>query len=112
MHRHDWLTYLPLLSLLIWAAIEDLKSRRIPNWLTFALALGGVASSLMFARPIGLGDAMLGMLVGFALPFVLFSLGALGGGDVKLLAALGVWLGPAGAFRAFIIAALVGLVIV
>ena len=52
------------------------------------------------------------MVVGFAIPFVLFAMGALGGGDVKLLAGVGAWLGPILAVKVFLAAAIVGMVIV
>src|SRR5207253_1261418 len=54
----------------------------------------------------------IGLLVGFAIPFVLFAMGALGGGDVKLLAGVGAWLGPWGAIKIFLAAAVVGMIIV
>ena len=50
---------------------------------------------------------------GIILPlFILFLLGALGGGDVKLLAGIGAWMGAAGVFKVFLAAAVVGLFIV
>ena len=58
------------------------------------------------------GQAGLGLVIGFALPFVLFAMGVLGGGDVKLFAGVGAWLGPVGVVQVFVFAALVGLVIV
>jgi len=58
------------------------------------------------------GQALAGLGVGFAIPFVLFALGALGGGDVKLLAGIGAWIGVAGVIQVFLGAAIVGLVIV
>jgi prepilin peptidase CpaA len=57
-------------------------------------------------------QAGLGLLVGFAIPFALFALGALGGGDVKLLAGIGAWLGAVAVMKVFIVAAIVGLIIV
>ena len=56
--------------------------------------------------------AILGLLCGFGLGLALFVLGALGGGDVKLLAAAGAWLGAALVVQVFLAAAVVGLVIV
>ena len=53
--------------------------------------------------PMGEGagpTAVLGWLLGVAIFFVPFALGGLGGGDVKLLGALGAWLGPSGIFWA------------
>jgi prepilin peptidase CpaA len=103
----------PALALLAWAAAEDLRSRRIPNWLSFSLVLGGIAQSLIFSGAVTTpGMSLLGFAVGFGLTFVLFALGALGGGDVKLLAGVGAWFGPYAAVSTFAIAAVVGAVMV
>lgn len=74
------------------AGIEDLRTRRIPNWLTagsllLALALRAVAGSG------ALWDGLLGAGLGLAVGLVLFALRALGGGDGKLLVAAGAFLG-------------------
>src|SRR5688572_21269110 len=117
MTLYAWLIYAPMIALLVWAAVVDLRVRRIPNWLTFSLVLSGIAHSLVpaaagAAATVTPAQAGLGLLVGFGLPFVLFALGALGGGDVKLLAGIGAWLGPIGSLKVFAFAAIVGLVIV
>jgi prepilin peptidase CpaA len=115
MTLYAWLMAAPLIGLLVWAAVVDLRTRRIPNWLTFSVVISGISQSFI-AGPGGAmvtpGRAMLGLLVGFALPLVMFALGALGGGDVKLLAGVGAWLGPMGSLKVFALAAIVGLVIV
>jgi prepilin peptidase CpaA len=100
-----------LLGLLI-AATIDLKSRRIPNWLNASLAVAGLFSALLPGSQVPILYALAGLAVGFIIPFILFALGALGGGDVKLLAAIGCWLGPIGVVKVFLAAAVVGLVIV
>jgi prepilin peptidase CpaA len=98
--------------MLVWAAVEDVRSGRIRNWLTLSLVWSGLLSSLLF--PIGLTpmQSMLGLLAGLALPFAAFAMGALGGGDVKLLAGVGAWLGPMNLLMVFIMAAVVGMVVV
>jgi prepilin peptidase CpaA len=102
----------PMLGLLTLAAAIDLRSRRIPNWLTFSLILAGFGQSFTWARTVAPADAMLGFLAGFGLTFVLFAIGALGGGDVKLMAALGCWMGPAPTLFIFAVAAIIGMMIV
>jgi prepilin peptidase CpaA len=102
----------PMLGLLTWAAAVDLRCRRIPNWLTFSLVLTGLAQSFTWSRTVGPPDALLGLLTGFGLTFVLFGIGALGGGDVKLLSGVGAWLGPMPALLIFATAAIIGMVIV
>ena len=102
----------PALGLMGWAAAEDLRSRRIPNWLTFSLALSGIATSFTAGAIVGPQLSFAGFAVGFALPLVLFLLGALGGGDVKLLAGVGAWFGPGVVFGVFLLAAVLGAVMV
>jgi prepilin peptidase CpaA len=106
------LTLLPMLALLTWAAVQDVRTRRIRNWLTLSLAGSGLLASLVPHGGVTPTQSLMGLGVGFAIPFALFVLGALGGGDVKLLAAIGAWIGPADVFRVFVVAAIVGLVIV
>ena len=101
-----------LLGLLAWAAMLDLKTRKIPNWLTFSLIGVGLVISLL---PVGLitpAQAVVGFFAGLALPFVLFAIGALGAGDVKLMAGIGACLGAKAAVAIFIAAMVVALVIV
>jgi prepilin peptidase CpaA len=77
------------------AAATDVASRRIPNALTF----GAASVAFAFGAAVGgwhhLGWSAAGWLVGLLLFLPLFALRAMGGGDVKLLAAFGAWLGPA-----------------
>jgi prepilin peptidase CpaA len=102
----------PMLGLLAWAAAVDLRTRRIPNWLTCSLALAGLLLSVTWARTSeGPVDAMLGLLAGFAIGFALFGLGAWGGGDVKVLSAVGAWFGPMPVLIIFATAALISMTI-
>lgn len=77
------------------AAWTDLRSRRIPNWLTVPGLAIGVILNLAFTRWDGLKNSLLGVGVGLALllPFVLVR--SLGAGDWKLAGALGAFTGPA-----------------
>jgi prepilin peptidase CpaA len=90
------------------AAVIDLRTRRIPNALTGALAVIGVGIAATKLGPIGLGGALLGCALGlaFMLPGHLF--GATGAGDVKLFAAAGALLGPATTVQAFLYTAIIG----
>ncbi len=98
--------------MLIWAAVEDLAVRRIRNWLTFSMILSGFLQTFLHGSEIGLGQSALGFAVGLALPLVLFILGAVGGGDVKLLAGVGAWLGAEAVFKVFCGEAIIGMLIV
>lgn len=76
------------------ATVWDLKSRRIPNALTFGAALIALIVNGYLFGFAGAGGALVGWLVGVAFFLPIFALGGMGAGDVKLLAALGAWLGP------------------
>jgi prepilin peptidase CpaA len=96
-------------ALLVTACITDVRWRRIPNWLVLVLAISGFAFSVISDPWVpGLGKALGGLVVGFAIWIVFHIAGGLGAGDVKLFAAAGAWLGPTGAWRASLVAALVG----
>lgn len=108
----------PLLLCLWWAAFADWRWRRVPNWVSFGLLLGGLLlsavptaaeSSWITVTIQTLPRALLGLGVGAGIGLALYALGAIGAGDVKLLAALGVWLGPWLVLLAFSGAALIGM---
>jgi prepilin peptidase CpaA len=76
-------------------AYTDFRRGHIPNGLTFgALALGVVLQAVFAEHPAqGVLTALLGALLCGLVPWVFFKLSAMGGGDVKLFAALGALLG-------------------
>ena len=78
----------------------DLRSRRIPNVLTFGAAAAAFAYHLTTGGVGALGQSALGWLVGVLVFIVPFALRGLGGGDVKLVAALGAWIGWNDSFMA------------
>lgn len=82
-----------VLTLAFAASVIDVRDRRIPNWLTFGGALAALLFHGLTGGTAGLGGAIGGWLVGLAIFFLPFALGGLGAGDVKLVAALGAWLG-------------------
>jgi prepilin peptidase CpaA len=106
------LDYAPLLGLLLAAAFIDARRRRIPNWLTFGLILSGLCRAAVVIGPSGVGPALAGILAGGAVPLILFALGALGGGDVKLLAGVGAWMGATGALAVFTATCVIGLFLI
>ena len=77
------------------ASAADATTRRIPNALTVGAAVVAVAFGAATGGASGLGWSVAGWIVGLLLFLPLFALRAMGGGDVKLLAAMGAWLGPA-----------------
>src|SRR5688572_7133909 len=79
------------------AVAWDISTRRIPNVLTFGAALVALLAHAYIGGWIGLGMAAGGWIAGVALFFPIFALGGMGAGDVKLLGAVGAWLGPVAA---------------
>ena len=84
-------------GLVLAASVSDLRSRSVPNALTLWAAAVAVVMHGLLNGWSGALLAASGWTVGLALFFPLFALGGMGAGDVKLLAAIGAWLGPAGA---------------
>ena len=79
------------------ACVTDMRSRRIPNVLTFGSATAALVFHTLAPTGHGVNWAVAGWFVGAALMFLPFALRGLGAGDVKLAAALGSWLGPTNA---------------
>ncbi len=78
------------------ACASDVRSRRIPNWLTLSGAAAGILLHAATGGFAGVGVSLEGMLLGFGAYLVLYCLRAMGAGDVKLMAAVGAIVGPAG----------------
>ncbi|SRR5258706_11647620 len=90
------------------AAAIDVRQRRIPNWLSLSGLLCGICLKSIFEGKEGFILSLLGIGTGFFLLFFGYLLGGIGAGDVKLLAAVGAFLGPKLVFCAFIWMALSG----
>jgi len=90
------------------ACVYDLRTRRIPNVLTFGAAVAGLVFHAAMAGASGAMTTVGGWLLGIALFFPIFALGGLGAGDVKLLGAIGAWLGPAVVLPVGVYSALAG----
>ena len=82
-----------LLVLLVIAAWLDLRSRRIPNLLTAGGLLAGLSLGFAGGHLGGLLDSIAGAGTGLVLFLPLYVAGAMGAGDVKLLASAGSFLG-------------------
>ncbi len=89
-------------------ALNDIRTRRIPNWLTYT----GLAAALVVRGAVagwpGLKSGLDGLAVGGGLFLLLFLLGGMGGGDVKLMAAVAAWAGTAQVIAIVIASAIAG----
>ena len=81
-------------AILTFACVSDLRTRRIPNVLTFSAAAGALLFHLVTGGLSAAGWSLAGCFVGALVFFPMFALRGMGAGDVKLLAAIGAWLGP------------------
>ena len=90
------------------AAAIDLRTRLVPNVVTASLAVAGVATAFTAFGRVGFVASLLGLGLGFALMLPGHLFGATGAGDVKLFAAVGACLGPAGILSAFLYTAIAG----
>jgi prepilin peptidase CpaA len=97
------------LSLLVLlAAVSDIKTRRIPNPMTVTGALAGfILNTALHGIP-GARSSLLGLALGAALFLPLFLLRGKGGGDVKLMAAVGAIAGLSNTFLIFVLTAITG----
>ncbi len=97
---HYWhLTAALLVPGILYASWIDYSERRVPNWLNAVLAAAGlVLQGLAFgwyqSGIGGIGWGLLGLAVGWGVLIVPWLMHAMGAGDVKLMAAIGCWLGP------------------
>lgn len=80
-----------LVALLIAAAAQDIAQRRISNWLCLGVIIAAVAAAIAIGPTFALWQNALCFALLLALGIPLFAGGWLGGGDVKLFAALGLW---------------------
>lgn len=93
---------------LVEAAIIDGRSLKVPNWLTLHFALGGWVYAYWVGGAPLLGWSLVGAAVGLICLIPLYAIGGMGAGDVKLMAGIGAWIGPACTFWAFLWTAMAG----
>ncbi len=89
-------------------AVTDVRHKRIPNWLTYSGMVAGLAVRLALLGWLGLRGGLAGMFLAGGIFFVLFVLGGVGGGDVKLVAAVGAWAGVVQVGIVLLVSALAG----
>lgn len=106
----SWFFIALLAAAMLWAAIGDWRTRTIPNWLNGAIAL----MAIPYWWSIGLGlwpevALQVGLALGvFAMFAIAFRFGAMGGGDVKMAAAVALWLPFAGVVKLLAVMSIAG----
>lgn len=86
----------------------DYSQHRVPNWINLALMLTGFGAQAIYFGASGFATGALGLLTGFGLLIIPWLMHGMGAGDVKLMAAIGVWLGPLLTFYSFTLGAVFG----
>ena len=90
------------------SAALDLQTRRVPNWLTLGITALGISLAAAHWTDRSIAAALGGFAVGLLVMLHGHIVGATGAGDVKLFAAVGTLLGPAGIAAAFVYTAIFG----
>jgi prepilin peptidase CpaA len=104
---HIWLVDGAVIAALL-GAYFDVTSGRIPNRLTYSAILAAFVLRFGFLGWRGLLEGLIGLLLCGGAFLLLFVIHAMGGGDVKLMAAVGAWVGYRNAGIALIVCAISG----
>jgi prepilin peptidase CpaA len=106
----SWFLLALLSAGLLAAAVGDWRTRTIPNWLNAGIALLAIPWWWANGLPLWPGVAVqLGIALGVLIVFFLaFQMGQMGGGDVKMLVALALWLSPVALIKLIMIMAVAG----
>jgi leader peptidase (prepilin peptidase)/N-methyltransferase len=105
-------------SYLLVLAFIDWDANLLPDALTFPLIWIGLISSALGGTQITASDAIFGAAIGYSFLWVISSTferitgrASMGGGDLKLLAAIGAWLGPTACINVALLASVIGSII-
>src|SRR6266581_3282371 len=97
-----------LILLVSAAAWTDLRTRRIPNWITVSGAAVGLGLHILDGGAPGAIQSLAGAALGLAIFLGLYAAGGMGAGDVKLFGAVGAFAGPQALVLVFVFTALLG----
>lgn len=104
----NFINIIILIPTILFASYFDLKIKKIPNLLTFPVILLSLLSTTIVGGFKGLQFSILGFLFGMAVFFIPFAFRLIGGGDVKLMGAIGALMGWRFSVSAVIYGSLVG----
>ncbi|NQX49093.1 prepilin peptidase [Paenibacillus tritici] len=93
------------------ALFTDIRWMRIPNWITLPALLGGLILQTIIKGWPGLLFSLCGGAAGFLLLLIMYFIGAVGAGDVKLFAAIGAWTGVLFSLQVIVYSVLLGAVV-
>jgi prepilin peptidase CpaA len=105
----DQVQAVPIIIVLLAAlftAVTDLWKFKVYNILTVPLLISGFVYHSVVGGMSGFGSSLLGAVFGFAVLLIFYVMGGMGAGDVKLMAAIGAWLGLPLTFHVFIASSL------
>lgn len=97
-----------LSTILVVAAIIDIRIQKIPNLLTFPTIILGLFYYSLSTGWNGLIFSLEGLVLGIAIFFIPYLMSGMGAGDVKLMGAVGAITGPKGVLIAALLSAIVG----
>jgi prepilin peptidase CpaA len=104
----DSIIVVALMIVLLIAVVTDLRSSRIPNWLTFPAMGFALAGHAWLGSMHGVLFSLAGLGTGLGLFFLIYLAGGIGAGDVKLMAAIGAFVGVYGVLSCAWLAMVVG----
>jgi prepilin peptidase CpaA len=105
MHSVAWW---PTCVVLAVATVTDLRTRRIPNWLVVPFLVAGLVVPAWLYGWSGLWQSLEGFGLGALIYGFLHWMGGMGMGDVKLVAAIGAWIGPQQLTLSIVLTAMAG----
>jgi len=100
--------YIGAVMVALAGAFSDVRSARIPNELTYSAIIAAIVLRTVLLGSSGLKSCGIGILVAGSFFAVLFVLGAMGGGDLKMMTAIGAWVGGTHIFTVLIAIGLAG----